>query len=145
MCSDTCRTVRGSVGCGNHHHSGLEQRLKKLLQDHGISDVSHLTEGDQTRRRGDTFRYCIIYLFLATPNVCASEVKPCHQHSMLISVIQVCSFNPLCLVMAIRTRMHLRAHTHTHTHTSTTWTDCKWSWSGFLLRTSSWGKAADPR
>ena len=36
---------------------------------------------------------------------------------MLISVIQVRSFNPLCLVMAIQARTYIHTHTHTHTHT----------------------------
>lgn len=72
MSSDSGRrTIRGSVGGGHHHHSGLEQRLKQLLQDHGISNVSHLTEENQRRQR-DTFTYCIIYLFLP--------------HSMCVSV-----------------------------------------------------------
>lgn len=44
------RTIRGSVGGGHHHHSGLEQRLEQLLQDHGIGNVGHLTEQNQRRR-----------------------------------------------------------------------------------------------
>lgn len=41
------RTIGGSVGSGHHHHSGLEQRLEQLFQDHGISDVGHLTEEEE--------------------------------------------------------------------------------------------------
>ena len=103
------RTIRGSVGGGHHHHSGLEQRREQLLQDHGVSDIGHLTGQNRTTEEERHIHALYNLPFLATPHVCASEVKPCCQHSMLISVIQVCSFSPLCLVMAIHTpstRMH---------------------------------------
>lgn len=59
-------TIRGSVGGSHHHHSSFKQRLKQLLQDHGVSDVRHLIEESQ-RSRGASH----IIPFL--PHLCVHE------------------------------------------------------------------------
>lgn len=41
-------------------------------------------------------------------HMCDSEVKLCSRHSMLISVVWVCSFTPLYLVTATCTHKHAR-------------------------------------
>lgn len=138
-------TVRASIGRGHDYHSSFEQCPEQLLQNHSVSDVSHLTEKNKRRT---TFRYTEPPLF-AHVCVCVRdrESKSSLQHSMFISVIQVCSFSSLCLVKVSRSYMckytHMQSHKRTQRRDWTTWTDCKWSQSRFLVRPSSWSKEED--
>lgn len=96
-------TVRRSVGGGHHHHSSFEQGLKQLLQDHSISNVSHLKEGNHRR----PFTYHIIYFF-ATMHVRRSNHAintPC----WLVSFR--CADSVLCVFVSWPfTLSHIRAH-----------------------------------
>lgn len=122
-------TIRGSVGGSHHHHSSFKQRLKQLLQDHGVGNVRHLIEESQ-RSRGASH----IIPFLPHLCVCTSvfEVTTCHHHSMLISVIQVCSFSPFCVVIATQTYVYTHGCKHTLRHLNLlqmvkNWPSVEWS------------------